>query len=98
MRGSPSSSPTTHIYGSLNGVKTTLELPDALLRRVKSVAALQGVSMRDFIAQSLEAHLRAQTRRATPGWRRVAGKARGLDTAPVRKALLEFDEVDEATW
>lgn len=79
-------------------MKTTLELPDALLRRVKSVAALQGVSMRDFIAQSLEAHLRAQTRGPTPGWRRVAGKARALDTAPVRKALLEFDEIDEATW
>ena len=79
-------------------MKTTLELPDSLLRRVKSVAALQGVSMRDFIAQSLEAHLHAQTRAATAGWRRVVGKARALDTAPVRKALLEFDEVDEATW
>jgi len=79
-------------------MKTTLELPDSLLRRVKSVAALQGVSMRDLIAQSLEAYLRAQTRGATAGWRKVAGRARALDTAPVRKALLEFDEIDEATW
>ena len=79
-------------------MKTTLELPDALLRRVKSMAALRGVSMRDFIAQSLEAHLRAQSQTATPRWRRVAGKARTLDTAAVRQALTEFAKVDEATW
>jgi hypothetical protein len=54
--------------------------------------------MRDFIAQSLESHLRAHSRGVTPGWRRLVGKARALDTAPVRKALLEFDEIDEATW
>ena len=79
-------------------MKTTLELPDALLRRVKSVAALRGISMRDFIAQSVEAHLRAQSLTATPGWRKLAGKARKLDTAPVREALSEFARIDEGTW
>ncbi len=79
-------------------MKTTLELPDALLRRVKSVAALRGISMRDFIAQSLEEHLRAHSPTATPGWRKFSGKARQLDTAPVRQALSEFAGVDEDTW
>ena len=86
-------------YLWFNGhMKTTLELPDALLRRVKSVAALRGVSMRDFIAQSLEAHLSAESRTTTPGWRKLAGKARRLDTRPVREALEEFAEIDEAAW
>lgn len=68
-------------------MKTTLELPEALLRRTKAAAALRGVSMRDFIAQALEIQLR------TPGWRRLAGKARRLDTAPVNRALAtEFGQ------
>jgi hypothetical protein len=78
------------------GMKTTLELPDALLRRTKAAAALRGVSMRDFIAQALEVQLRR--REPAPGWRQLAGKAKKLDTAPVTRALAEFSRVDEETW
>lgn len=79
------------------GMKTTLELPDTLLRRTKAAAAMRGVSMRDFIAQALEVQLRQ--RAPVPGWRKLAGKARKLDTAPVEKALAtEFSRIDEGTW
>jgi hypothetical protein len=79
------------------GMKTTLELPDALLRRTKAAAALRGVSMRDFIALALEQQL--QQRAPGPGWRKLAGKARKLDTASVDKAVArEFSRVDEGTW
>lgn len=78
-------------------MKTTLDLPDALLRRTKAAAAMRGVSMRDFIAQALEFQLRQ--REPAPGWRRLAGKARKLDTAPVNRALAtEFSRIDEDTW
>lgn len=79
------------------GMKTTLELPDTLLRRTKAAAAMRGVSMRDFIAQALE--LQLQQRAPAPGWRRLAGKARKLDTAAVDRALAnEFSRIDEDTW
>lgn len=77
-------------------MKTTLELSDDLLRRTKAAAALRGVSMRDFIAESLESRLQEPGR---AGWRAVAGKARKLDTAPVKRALAkEFSRIDEEGW
>lgn len=80
------------------GMKTTLELPDALLRRTKAAAAMRGVSMRDFIALALELQLQ-QRAPAAPGWRRLAGKARKLDTTSVDRALAnEFSRIDEDTW
>ena len=79
------------------GMKTTLELPDALLRRTKAAAAMRGVSMRDFIALALEHQL--QQRASVPGWRKLAGKARKLDTASVDRAVAnEFSRADEDTW
>jgi len=78
-------------------VKTTLELPDDLLRRTKALAALRGVSMRDLIAQALEAELKPAGRGA--GWRRLIGRARGLDTKPVQRAIdEEFSRVDKDSW
>lgn len=75
-------------------MKTTLELPDALLRRTRAAAAMRGVSMRDFIVQALEVQLRE--RAPVPGWRKLAGKARKLDTASVDRALAtEFSRIDE---
>lgn len=76
-------------------MKTTLELSDDLLRRTKAAAALRGVSMRDYIAQALEISLSA---RQPPAWQRLVGKARGLDTAPVKKALAEFSKIDPEGW
>ena len=78
-------------------MKTTLELPDALLRRTKAAAAMRGVSMRDFSALAREQQL--QQRASVPGWRRLAGKARKLDTTCVDRAVArEFSRVDEDTW
>lgn len=77
-------------------MKTTLELSDDLLRRTKAAAATRGMSMRDFITQALERQLKAP---AGAGWRKLAGKARKLDTAPVKKALeTEFQRIEEGTW
>jgi hypothetical protein len=39
-------------------MRTTVDLPDALFRRAKAEAALRGMRLREFIAQSLEESLR----------------------------------------
>jgi hypothetical protein len=78
-------------------MKTTLELPDELLRRTKAVAALRGMSMRDFVAQALEAQLKTTTKNA--GWRKVFGRGKGLDTASVQRLIdAEFSRVDKSKW
>lgn len=78
-------------------MKTTLELPDDLLRRTKALAALRGVSMRDLIAHALEAELKEGVQ--APRWQRFAGRAKKLDTAPVKQAVsAEFSKVDEGSW
>jgi hypothetical protein len=39
----------------MENVKTTLEIPDPLFRRVKSRAVMQGVKLKDFVPRLLEA-------------------------------------------
>lgn len=38
-------------------MKTTLDIPDELFRRVKATAALEGRSLKDFVSHALETHL-----------------------------------------
>ena len=40
-------------------MKTTFDLPDALLRRAKAAAAAQGRPLRDLVAEAIEARLAA---------------------------------------
>jgi hypothetical protein len=75
-------------------MKTRVELPDDLLRRTKAAAARNETSLSDFIAQSLEATLRAPL----PAWQRPFGKARSLDTAPVKQELAELSKIDRCGW
>ena len=50
-------------------MRTTVDLPDALFKRVKAEAALRGMRLREFIAQSLEQSLAGN--RGDPKSRRV---------------------------
>jgi len=41
-------------------MRTTIDIPDDLLRRTKAAAALQGLKLKDFVAMLLENGLSAQ--------------------------------------
>ena len=58
-------------------MKTTLDIPDSLLRQVKARSALNGTSMRDFFVEVIEARLDADQKQVGKpcGWRAVFGKA-----------------------
>jgi hypothetical protein len=53
--------PYFHIYGFMGGMKTTLEIPDALYREVKIRAARDGVKIKDVVAKCLADYLNYQS-------------------------------------
>lgn len=81
-------------------VKTTVELPEDLLRRVKSTAALRGQSFKDLLIEALRDHLARSAGVASgqEGWRKVFGRARPAELVEIDRALADFDVVDLEIW
>jgi hypothetical protein len=82
-------------------MKTTLDIPETLLRRVKARAALKGGSMREFFVDAVEDKLRAEggEPERVRGWRTVFGKLPKGATAAVDTTLQgEFESVDPEAW
>jgi hypothetical protein len=74
-------------------MRTTIELPDQLLARAKSQAALAGVSLKEFFIEAVERQLegghKKKTRRPPP----VIGNAK----AP-RIRVLTPEQIDDAMF
>ena len=75
-------------------MKTTLELPDQLFRRVKATAAERGQSLKDFVTDALWDKLRGNApaaQDAQPAWMQGFGKLKHLrrETARIQ---AEIDE------
>jgi hypothetical protein len=73
-------------------MRTTVELPDELLAKAKSQAALKGVSLKQFFIQAIEQKLapeNAKVRRAPP----AIGSARGR-----RIGVLTREQIGEAMF
>ncbi|MDX2267666.1 MAG: hypothetical protein NW208_06140 [Bryobacter sp.] len=72
-------------------MRTTIDLPDDLLRRAKAEAALAGVSLKVFFTQALEAKL------APPSKKRLDP----LPTVPMkvqRRIELTREDINEAMF
>ncbi len=72
-------------------MRTTVELPDDLMRRAKSAAALSGLSLREFFLEAVESRLketRKKSRRQPP----CIGEA-GLPAVNLTR-----EQVDEAMF
>jgi hypothetical protein len=75
-------------------MRTTIDLPDALFRRVKAEAALRGMRLREFIAQSLEESLAGN---------RIPTKSRRVRLPLIRTGGKHTinpsrEELDAGTW
>ena len=82
-------------------MKTTLDLPDPILRQAKARAALKGLSMKSFITQAIEEKLSADSRsaRKPQGWRTVFGKAPKGAAAEVDAVIAaEFEGINMDDW
>ena len=81
-------------------MKTTLEIPDVLFRRVKSKAAERSQTLKDFVNEALHEKLASRGATARPGepeWMRGFGKLRQLhkETARIQERIQEAFEVLE---
>jgi hypothetical protein len=79
-------------------MKTTIEIPDPLFRKVKSKAAERGQTLKDFVAEALRERLAPNTSRGRldeAPWMRGFGKLRRLRKETVR-IQARIDEAFEA--
>lgn len=77
-------------------MKTTLEIPDAIFRRAKSVAEERGIPLRALITEAPADNLRAENGNHKP-WMAAFGKLRHLrvETAKINRIIeKEFEQIE----
>jgi hypothetical protein len=82
-------------------MKTTLEIPDGIFRRAKSVAAARGVPLREFVTQAVKDKLTASSTPPKRPWVRHMGKLKHLHDETERiNRLIEADseKIDAEMW
>jgi hypothetical protein len=80
-------------------VKTTLEIPDAIFKRAKARAARQGIPLRQFITEAVEAKLKA-TLEDKP-WMEAFGRLKHLheENLKIEKIIEEeFEQIEPEDW
>ena len=78
-------------------MKTTLEIPDTVFRRAKSLAAQRGIPLREFITEAVKDKLAGNGRTADTPWMAGFGKLRRLrkETARINRLIeTEFEQVE----
>lgn len=82
-------------------MKTTLEIPDTIFRRAKSVAAERGIPLREFVTEAVKDKLAANAKAAGKPWLKHMGKLKRLRKETVRiNDLIEKDseKIDQEMW
>ena len=81
-------------------MKTTLEIPDRLFRKAKSVAAERGIPFRELVTEALSEKLSTSTPETKP-WMKSFGALRHLHKETVRiqrRIDEEFETIDREDW
>lgn len=82
-------------------MKTTLEIPDSIFRRAKSVAAARGIPFREFVTEAVKDKLAAEARPGEKPWLKHMGKLKHLHKETLRiNRLIEEDseKIDAEMW
>lgn len=82
-------------------MKTTLEIPDAIFRRAKAVAAERGIPLREFVTETVREKLAAGAQQTGKPWMKHVGKLKHLHKETVRiNRLIEDDSerIDLKMW
>lgn len=72
-------------------MKTTLEIPDAIFRRAKSLAAERGIPFRQLVTEAVQDKLKASLNSAEKPWMKTFGKLRHLhkETIQINRIIEE---------
>ena len=82
-------------------MKTTLEIPDAIFRRAKSVAAARGIPLRELVTEAVKDKLATEAKAGEKPWLKLAGKLKHLHKETLRiNALIEEDseKIEPEMW
>ena len=80
-------------------MKTTLEIPDFLFRRAKSVSAERGIPLRQFVTEAVQEKLKI-TSHEKP-WMRHLGQLKHLrkERKQIEKRVEKaFEQIDREIW
>jgi hypothetical protein len=80
-------------------VKTTLEIPDFVFRRAKSVAAQRGIPLRQFVTEAVQDKLKISSQEKP--WMKHVGKLKHLhkESREVEQRVEEaFEQIDPELW
>jgi len=80
-------------------MKTTLEIPDFLFRRAKSVAAERGIPLRQFVTEAVQDKLKTSSHERP--WMKHLGKLKHLhkENKQIEKRVEEaFGKIDPDVW
>ena len=78
-------------------MKTTLEIPESVFRRAKSVAAERGIPFRQFVTEAVKDKLKAGSDSGEKPWMKSFGKLRHLGKEHERiRGIIEeeFERVE----
>jgi len=78
-------------------MKTTLEIPDPIFRRAKSIAAQRGIPLREFITEAVSEKLAGNGKTAHTPWMAAFGKLRRLrkETTRINRLIeQEFEALE----
>ena len=82
-------------------MKTTLEIPDPIFRRAKSVAAERGIPLREYVTEAVKDKLASEGRTADKPWVKLAGGLKDLhrETQRINRIIEEeFEQVEPEDW
>ena len=81
-------------------MKTTLEIPDKLFRKIKATAALDGKSLKDFVTDAVKEKLAHPARSRKEGWQSVFGKLPAKAAREMRVITTdpEFRKIEPEDW
>lgn len=74
-------------------MRTTIDMPDALFRKTKAVAALRGSSLKDVIVQAVERELNESTQTVSAGKRVKLPVIRGTTGRKLDLSNFNFDDL-----
>ena len=82
-------------------MKTTLEIPDSIFRRAKSIAAQRGIPLRAFVTEAVTEKLEASLKTDERPWVGLAGGLKHLhkETARINGIIKsEFGKIEREDW